>query len=196
MPSNLQGRLDGVKHAAAERTFRRYGLDDLFREHDIAPAGPGVYNKLVTVGKHMGEIGRDMFLGSPITMAQRLQRNYRQTGSAPKALGKYIKDWYLDPNTPLWMRAVSVGLPVAMLGSTLIQDPPEKRKEDLAAGLLGIAASPLTARLGSAGADMQAGIQNAALRGIHALEPSKDDLKLVAPSRAAAPGVLTPQFNR
>lgn len=196
MPSNLQGRLDGVKYAAADRTFRRYGLSDLFREQALAPSGPGVLSKLVGAGKFVGEMGRDMVFGSPITLTQRLQRNYRQTGSAPKAVGKYIKDWYLDPNTPLLMRAISVGLPVAMLGSTLIQDPPEKRKEDLAAGLLGIAASPLTARLGSAGADMQAGIQNAALRGIHALESSKDDLKLVAPSRSSAPGVFTAHYTQ
>lgn len=191
MPSKIQGRLDGVKYAAADRTFRRYGLSDLFREHTIAPAGPGVLNKLVGIGKQVGEMGRDMVFGSPITMAQRLQRNYQQTGSAPKAVGKYIKDWYLDPSTPLWMRAISVGLPVAMLGSTVIQDPPERRKKDLAAGLLGIAASPLTARLGLAGADMQAGVQNAAIRGMQTLESPKEDLELVAPSRSSAPGVFT-----
>lgn len=192
MPSNLQGRLDGVKHAAADRTFRRYGLGDLFREHDIAPAGPGVYNKLVTMGKHVGEMGRDMILGSPITMAQRLERNYRQTGSAPKALGKYIKDWYLDPNTPLALRAISVGLPVATLGATLLHDPPEKRKEDLAAGLLGIAASPLTSRLGYPGMEMQTGAQNAALRGVHALVAPDEKLDLVGPRDPVVRTLTTP----
>ena len=169
MPSNLQDRVDAVKLAATSRTFRRYGLDDLFREQSIAPSAPGVYNKLVTFGKHIGEMGRDAYLGSPITMAQKIQRHYRDTGSAPRAVGRYVKNWYLDPNTPLWIRALSIGVPLYGLGSTLAADSPEKRPGDLAGGILGLAAAPLTSRLGDAGLSLQAGVQNAGRRGIEAL---------------------------
>lgn len=170
MPSRLHDKIDGVKYATAERTFRRYGLSDLFREHpDIAPAGPGVYDKLVTFGKHIGDAGRDLIFGSPVSMAKKLEQNYQQTKSAPKALGKYVKDWYLDPSTPAWVRALSVGVPLYGIGSSLLSSDREHMGENVAGSLVGLATSPLTSRLGPVGQDMNLGAQRAAMRGTHAL---------------------------
>lgn len=173
MPSDLPTRIDGVKIAAAARTFRQYGLQDLFKEHAIAPSAPGFYGKMVSTGKNIGEMGRDMIFGSPITFGKQLERNYRSTGSAPRALGKYIKDWYFAPNTSLPMRALSLAFPVVGLGSALMA-PAERRKEEVLASMAGLATSPFAMRLGSPGMDMQAGIENAVRHGVRDLSREDD----------------------
>lgn len=154
MRSSFHERLDGVKYAARGRVFRQYGLQDLFREHEIAPSAPGVYNKLVGVVKSIGEMGRDTYFGSPVTMLERINRNYKATKSVPRAVGRYFKDSFISPSS-VASTALMLGLPTAFLASSIASAPEEERGATLAKGLLNIGASPVLGRLGQTGMDLQ-----------------------------------------
>jgi hypothetical protein len=58
--SDFAERLNAVKTAARARVLGRYGLKDLFREHAVAPAAPGIANK----AKAFGKCGKPMGLCS------------------------------------------------------------------------------------------------------------------------------------
>lgn len=160
MRSRFQERLDGVKIAAAEQTFKRFGLADIFREHYVPAAGPGVVDTLASGAKNIAELGRDVFLGSPVTFTETLKR-YRDTSkSYPHALARYIKDAYMSPGTSRAQKAFSLGLPLYFLGSGLL-GAKENRPEQLASGLVGAVTYPVLGRFGEAGTKVQAGIGQA-----------------------------------
>lgn len=171
MRSNLQERVDGVKLAAAERTFRRYGLSDLFRAHHIPQSAPGFYNKAVGAGKRVGEFLRDMYFGSPITFLEDIQRRRKGTGSTLKALGNYYKDWYLSPGTDPFVKAISIGLPAAGLISTIATGDPKTRGEDIAGEVAGLATSPVTLRFGLPGARVGDALRDVVKRAVRSPVP-------------------------
>lgn len=162
VPSDFDERLNAVKTAARNRVLGQYGLRDLFREHQIAPSAPGFANKAKTFGKHVAEFGREAVFGSPITVAKQLQDRYKQTGSVARAAGQHIKDFYLAPGSPTWLKALSVGVPALELGNVALRGNPETRTGDIAHAVAGIAASPFTARLGLLGIPLQGAVQGAA----------------------------------
>lgn len=198
--SNYEQRLNAVKLAAQARVMRRYGLKDLFREHQIKPGGKGVFdvlgdavssirhnglragadslrqsgglagfgrsvaNTTKTVGKHVGEFGREAVFGSPITLKKQLADRYRQTGSVAKTVGGHAKDFYLSPQSPLWLRALSLGLPALDLGNTALNGDPATRHGDIAHAVTGLAVAPFSARLGLLGVPLQGAAQEAGRR--------------------------------
>lgn len=160
--SDFADRLNAVKTAARARVLGRYGLKDLFREHTIAPAAPGVTNKAKAFGKHVAEFGREAVFGSPITVAKQLADRYKQTGSVARAMGGHAKDFYLSPGSPTWLKALSLGMPAMELGNIALRGDPETRKGDIAHAISGMAAAPFTARLGLLGIPVQGAVQGAA----------------------------------
>lgn len=164
VPSNFDERLNAVKIAAQANVLGRYGLRDLFRAHDIAPAAPGAWNKAKTFGKHVAEFGRDMVFGSPVTLAEQLKKQYAQTGSVGRTLGKQIKEHYLTPSSPTWLKAISVGMPALELGNIALRGDSQNTGRDLASAVTGLAVAPFTHRLGLPGTVLQGALQNAAGR--------------------------------
>lgn len=160
--SDFEERLNTVKTAARSRIFGRYGLKDLFREHKIAPAGRGFSNKLKTFGKHVAEFGREAIFGSPITLAQQLSQRYKRTGSLARTIGGQIKDFYLSPGSPTWVKALSLGMPALELGNIILQGDPATRRGDIAHAVSGMVVAPFTARLGLLGIPVQGAVQGAA----------------------------------
>jgi len=160
--SDFAERLNAVKTAARARVLGRYGLKDLFREHAVAPAAPGIANKAKAFGKHVAEFGREAVFGSPITVAQQLRDRYKQTGSVARTMGGHAKDFYLSPGSPTWLKALSVGMPALELGNVALRGDPETRKGDIAHAVAGMAAAPFTARLGLLGIPLQGAVQGAA----------------------------------
>jgi len=138
----------------------------LFSEHVIHPSQPGVLNKLKAFGKHVGEFGREMVAGSPITLAKQLKDHHIEAGGgvggAVRAGGKYVKDFYMSPKSPMWMKALSLGVPAMELGGIALKGDPATRKGDLAHAISGLVASPFTARLGLPGMALQGAVQSGA----------------------------------
>lgn len=160
--SDFADRLNAVKTAARTRVLGRYGIKDLFRAHDIAPAAPGFANKAKAFGKHVAEFGREAVFGSPLTVAKQLQDRYKQTGSVARTIGAHTKDFYLSPGSPTWLKALSLGMPALELGNIALRGDPETRKGDIAHAVAGMAAAPFTARLGLLGIPIQGAVQGAA----------------------------------
>lgn len=144
---------------AADKALRRPAFN-------IAPAGPGALNKLKAFGKHVGEFGREFVVGSPLTMAQQLKEHHTAAGGgvggAMRAGGKYVKDFYMSPKSPTWMKALSLGVPAMELGGIALHGNPKTRKGDLAHAISGLVASPFTARLGLPGMALQGAVQSGA----------------------------------
>lgn len=134
------------------RTFRRYGLEDLFRNQPYAPSAPGVYNKVVGIGLFGGDLLRDMTTGSPVSLFEALQNQYKKTKSIPKALGNYLKDAYAGPG--IMNKVIGIGLPAAFLGSSLLSATEEERPSALLRGGVGLVTSPFLGRLGSLGVEL------------------------------------------
>lgn len=162
VPSNFEARVNAVKLAARARVLGRYKLKDLFREHKIAPPGPGAWNKTKAIGKHVAEFGREAIFGSPITVGKQLASRYKRTGSAARTAAGHIKDFYLSPGSPGWVKALSMGLPALELGDVALRGDATTRRGDIAHALSGVVAAPFTARLGLAGIPIQNVLQGAA----------------------------------
>lgn len=165
-------RLYAVKIAAARRRAALYGVEKLavdwgglarkaFSANEIEKAGPGAWNKTKAFGKHVGEFGREMILGSPVTEYQKMKARYQQTGSMAKALGGHAKDFYITPESKFWT-AVNVGMPALDLANTALRGDPDTRKGDIAHGVAGIATAPFTSRLGVPGMLLQNAVQSGA----------------------------------
>jgi len=169
--SNFEARLNAVKTAARTRVLGRYGLKDLFREHQIAPSAPGALNKAKTFGKHVAEFGREAVFGSPLTVRKQLADRYKRTGSILRTLGGHAKGFYYDPKVHPLIRGLSMGLPALELGNVLYHGDPATRKGDVAHALSGIAAAPFTARLGLLGIPLQGAAQAAARYAGSKLDP-------------------------
>lgn len=152
MRSRFEERLDGVKIAAMSRTFRRYGLEDLFRDRAHTPTAPGAYNKVVGAGLGIGDFFRDMHLGSPVSLFEALQAQYKKTKSVPKALGNYLKGAYTGPG--ILPKVVAIGLPAAFLGANVLSASEEERPAALLRGGVGLVASPFVGRLGDVGMEL------------------------------------------
>ncbi len=175
MRSNLQQRVDGVKLAAAERTFRQFGLSDLFRSHYRPPPPPGGYHQVVEIGKSGGDLLRDMYFGSPLTFLEELKKHKAETGSTLGALKKYYKNYYFSPGASPLLKVLSLGIPAASLVHTLAAGDPRTRREDLASNFAGIATSPLTMRLGLPGAAVQGLVSRAAREVARRTRPATED---------------------
>lgn len=165
--------LYAVKTAAYQRRAALYGVEKVavdwkglahkaFGENKIEKAAPGVWNKTKAFGKHVGEFGREMILGSPITEYQKVKARMAKPGvGVGRALAGHAKDFYITPESKFWT-AVNVGMPAFDLANTALRGDPDTRKGDIARGVAGIAASPFTARLGVPGMIAQQAIQSGA----------------------------------
>ena len=154
-----------VKTAAERATLAHFGLRKqaggfsdgmarLFTWHDPAPRSPGFLNALKWGGSHVAEMGRESIFGSPISLGKQLQ-GYADTGSGVLGSGgRLFKDFYL-PKTRSKLEKVILGLSLAgaagdVYSASQTEDPDERRGE-IAKAITGLAAAPITSRLGLAG---------------------------------------------
>lgn len=157
-------RLYAVKSAAVKAALGRFRVSDLFREHAVGAAKPGAMNFVKNVGRHGAEFLREGIFGSPISVASDLRKAYGQTKSVPGAYGRYMKNFYLSPDAPKWVKGLSVGLPVMDTAMQLSADDGSNRAGILASGAAGLATAPVFTRMGLAGLPLQAAVQEGARR--------------------------------
>jgi len=177
--------LYAVKIAAWDRRAALYGVEKVavdwrglatraFGENKIAPSKPGFWNKTKAFGKHVGEFGREMILGSPITEYQKMKARMAKPGvGLGRALAGHAKDFYITPDSKFFT-ALNVGMPAFDLGNTLLRGDPDTRKGDIAHGVAGIAAAPFTSRLGIPGMMIQQAVQSGAQSLGHRFDKAKD----------------------
>lgn len=176
--------LHAVKTAAFDRQAALRGLKGLFSENtprgmpegmtwqrakEFGERGKYLAEGAKSFGRHVGEFGREFIFGSPVTLAEKLRERQQNTGSWAKALGGHAKDFYLPRKQDgeiralrVGLTALNVGLPALELGNVALRGDPDTRKGDMAHALSGIAAAPVTSRLGIPGMVAQSAIQSGA----------------------------------
>lgn len=95
-----------------------------------------------------------MYVGSPVTLLETLGRYADTHGSKAKALKHYIKDSFFAPGASPAAKALGLGIPAVLLGTSLLAEK-ERRPETALAGGIGLLASPVLGRLGEAGGQVQ-----------------------------------------
>lgn len=122
--------------------------------------GEGFLNKAKTLGHSFGEFGREAVFGSPLAVDRQLR--------APTAAGvgknylRMTKNFYLPRGRSIGETALSHGMSLALPAMSMysaINGDPTRRGENIGAALGGIAAAPVTSRLGMPGALIQYPVQ-------------------------------------
>ncbi len=166
----------------------------------IASAG-GMGNAAKDLGHMVGEFGRELTLGSPITAAQAFKQRVQAQGVAG-AFGGQLRDYYANPNmNPLakgiggWDRAgrlgslaLSAGLPALQLHSA-ITGPSETRGEATGGTIGGLLTAPFTARLGIPGMMLQGLGQQAGASVGHYVDKLRNPAPTLQPSYNTDRGV-------
>ncbi len=192
----------GVSGPAQVHTGYGPGPIDSFRsdptaslKNKLIAAAGGAGNTLKDVGHSVGEFGREMTLGSPITAGQAFKKRVQEHGVS-KALGGQVRDYYAHPDlNPLAKGlnlksragrlgglALSAGLPAFQLHSA-ITGPSETRGESTGGALGGILTAPFTARLGIPGMALQGLGQQLGARAGRAIDHLRNPAPTIQPTR-------------
>jgi hypothetical protein len=184
----------GVLHVAERDVLARYGLlktagDEglltragnlLFRQHPIE-----------SWWHFAPELGREMVLGSPLTLYDRMKELHGIHKSLPKAYLAHARDYYWHPDS----RGVGAALNAVNLATSgydlysAAAHGPENRYGDLSAGLAGLALSPITGHLGVAGMPLHVAIENGVRRIGHSFDPATTSTRPYTQPTSPAPHV-------
>lgn len=172
MPQDLHA----VKLAAERQILASYGL------HKLANAPPGLLQRIANrafryrqgapnestaraiVGQ-VGDMARDMILGSPLTLKDQLLKHRAETGSWGKAIGRHFKEFYVPRASgstagDVINRGLSLGFPAYELYGAATTENPEVRRQRMAAALTGLAVAPVTGYLGFPGSVASSALSN------------------------------------
>lgn len=125
--------------------------------HPTLGYGEGFVNKAKTVGHSVGEFVRENTFGSPLVVDRQLHAD--TLGGVARNYGQLTKNFYgMGPGSSKFMTAMSLAQPAWALGSAITGDP-NQRGANIGATLGGIAAAPVTSRLGIPGMFLQQPVQ-------------------------------------
>ncbi len=120
-------------------------------------AARGALNTAKTVGHAVGEFGREMTLGSPVTAFNALKDKQQMLGGWKPAIKDHVKEFFAPSNGGAMGLALSAGLPAYQLYDAATHPDSDTRGSRLGGVAGSIAAMPFTSRLGYAGTLAQMG---------------------------------------
>lgn len=133
--------------------------------------GPGFVNALKDHGHAVGDLARDIYLGSPVDAWRDFQKHRADAGSTLGGLGRFAKNYYWHPQAGGLMNTLGVASTGFDIYHALTGDP-SQRRGDIAAALTGAAISPITGHMGTLiGAPIHLAVTGAARRLGHKFDP-------------------------
>jgi hypothetical protein len=124
-------------------------------------AARGAWNTARTVGHAVGEFGREMTLGSPVTAFNALKAKQTELGGWKPALKEHVQEFFAPKGGGAMGLALSAGLPAYQLYDAATHPDSDTRGSRLGGVAGSIAAMPFTSRLGYAGTLAQMGAARA-----------------------------------
>ena len=122
--------------------------------------GEGLLNKAKSVGHSVGELGREAIFGSPLALDRQLRAP--NAGGIARNYLNLSKDFYFPRGRSVGETALGLGMGLAMPAASLYNaatGDPNRRGENIGAAIGGIAAAPITTRLGIPGMLLQQPVQ-------------------------------------
>jgi hypothetical protein len=157
----------------------------LFSSHFPTTNVQGWKKYPVLVAKQVGEMGRQMIFGDPLTLRNQIKDLYKVHGSMPKAIGSYMLNHYWRTPSPNLGGLLSGALQAQYLYQTgkdimdaIKTEDPNIRRGNIAATLTGIVASPFTSRLGVAGSFLHSKLTEGARRLVQKPTPPAQPINL------------------
>lgn len=163
---NPLGTDKGVQPGYKPGRFGRFFGSQEMGPHSVissptAGYGEGFANKARTFGHQIGEFGREAVFGSPLAIDRQLR--------APTAAGigknylQMTRNFYAPQGKSTLDNALGLGVGLAMPAMSMynaVAGDPHQRGANIGAALGGIAAAPVTSRLGLAGTLIQKPVQD------------------------------------